>query len=522
MTRKKVLVTEDISPDGLRILESSGFDVEVRPGMDRGELLNAVRDAHAMVVRSATIVDEEVMSSAKNLVVVARAGVGVDNIDVEYATRAGIMVVNAPESNIVSAAEHTMGLLISLARNIPQAHADLKGSRWERAAWVGVELSGKTLGILGMGRIGSLVARRAKAFDMNIAVYDPYVSPDTLQALGASAVSLEDLFSQSDAVTVHLPKNKDTLNMVDGRLLGLMKPSAYIVNVSRGGIVNEADLYRALVSGGLSGAALDVFAKEPMVSSPLYDLPNVVVTPHLGASTSEAQLRAGNTVSEMVRLALSGESVPYAVNVESGEMDEQTKPFVHLAGRLGGLFASLFREVPGLLKVSLTGDIGGRDSTPATRAALTGALTVWSDIPVSVVNCMAVADDLGLKVQSYSTTDVVHSDYTNLVTVASADHMLSATLFGQTRQARVVSIDGHTVDIPPADNMLIVKNDDRPGAIGKVTSVLGNAGINIDNMAVNSIAGGNALMCIVTSTKVPQHIVASVRDLDGIKYALAV
>lgn len=522
MTPKKVVVAEEIPASSVERLRSAGLDVEVRLNMSRSELLHAVCDAHAIIVRSATIIDSEVILSAKNLVVVARAGVGVDNIDVEYATKKGIMVVNAPESNIVSAAEHTMGLILSIARNIPQAHADLKKSRWERAAWEGVELSGKTLGILGMGRIGSLVAKRAKAFDMNIVVYDPHISTDAVNTLGASSVSLEGLAAQADIVTIHLPKNKDTLNIVNSNFLSKMKPSAYVVNVSRGGIVNEEDLYDALVKGKVAGAALDVFANEPSLSSPLYELVNVIVTPHLGASTSEAQLRAGNTVSEMVQLALKGDPVPYAVNVDSGDTDDQTKPFLYLAERLGVLFASLFKEIPSSLKVSLTGEIGDRDSTPATRNALKGALTVWSKEPVSIVNCLVMAKDLGVNVQSFSTTDTINKDYTNLVTIASGEHTLSATLFGQNKQARVVYIDEHIVDIPPADNMLIVKNDDRPGAIGRVASILGDASINIDNMAVNSIPKGDALMCIVTSTKVPENLLEAIRALAGIKYVLAV
>lgn len=522
MIPKKVLVTEHIPECSVARLRSAGFDVEVCLNMSRKELLHAVCDAHALIVRSATTVDSEVMLSAKNLVVVARAGVGVDNIDVAYATTKGIMVVNAPEANAVSAAEHTMGLILSLARNIPQAHADLKDSRWERSAWQGVELSGKTLGILGMGRIGSLVAKRARAFDMNIVVHDPHIPTDALAALGASSLSLESLATQSDIITVHLPKNRDTLNIVDGSFFDKMKPSAYIVNVSRGGIINEEDLYDALVQRKIAGAALDVFTKEPLASSPLCALTNVIMTPHLGASTFEAQIRAGNTVSEMVRLALKGEPVPYAVNADSGDMDDQTKPFLYLAERLGTLFASLFAEIPGYLKVSLTGDVGGRNSNPVTRAALKGAVTVWARESVSIVNCMLLAENLGVDVRSFTATETANNGYSNLVTIESAEHTMSATLFGQEGQARVVSIDGHAVDIPPADNMLIVRNDDRPGVIGSVTSVLGAASINIDNMAVNSVAGGDALMCIVTSVKVPENILLAVQTLAGIKYALAV
>ena len=522
MTAKKVIITEKIPTSSVEILRAAGLKVEVCLNMSRSELLYAVCDAHAIIVRSATAVDSEVIAAAKNLVVVARAGVGVDNIDVECATKKGILVVNAPESNIVSAAEHTMGLMLSVVRNIPQAHAALKESRWEREAWEGVEVSGKTLGILGMGRIGSLVAKRAKAFDMNVVVYDPHISSDAIHILGASSVNLEELAARADIIPIHLPKNKDTLNMINSTFMGKMKPSAYIINVSRGGIVNEEDLYDAIVKGKIAGAALDVFAKEPSISSPLYELANIIVTPHLGASTYEAQIRAGNTVSEMVQLALKGDLVPYAVNVDSGDIDEHSRPFLYLAERIGFIFASLFKEIPTSLQVSLTGEIGKRDSTPATRNALKGALTVWSGEPVSIVNCQAMAESMGIDVKNFSSIETTGNDYINLVTVASGEHTLSATLVGANRQARVVSIDGHAVDIPPANNMLVVKNDDRPGAIGTVTSILGDANINIDNMAVNSIPGGDALMCIVTSTKVPENLLESIRALAGIKYALAV
>ena len=337
----RILVTEEIADRGLDLLRAAGHDVDVRLGLSPDELRAAIAGAEGLIIRSATQVDAALLAAAPSLTVVGRAGIGLDNVDVEAATKRGVMVVNAPQSNIVSAAEHTMALLLAQARNIPQAHEALKAGRWERSRWEGVELADKTLGIVGLGRIGRLVAQRALAFGMRLVAYDPFVSADRARQMSVELLPLERLVEESDFVTIHLPKTKDTIGLFGKELLGRAKPGLRLVNVARGGIVDEEALTWAVQEGLVAGAALDVFATEPTTSSSLFELDEVVVTPHLGASTREAQDKAGDTIAEMVQLALAGEFVPFAVNVSAAEASETVRPFLPLAERLGRLFASL-------------------------------------------------------------------------------------------------------------------------------------------------------------------------------------
>src|SRR5207302_5234895 len=337
----RVLVTEEIAEGGLDRLRQAGHDVDVRLESSPEELLAAVRGAHALIIRSATQVTAAVIDAAADLVVVGRAGIGLDYVDVEHATKRGVMVVNAPQSNILSAAEQTMALLLAQARNIPQAHAALTQGRWERSRWEGVELADKTLGVIGLGRIGKLVAQRASAFGMRLIAYDPFVSADRARRLGVDLVGLDELMARSDFVTIHVAKTKDTVGLLNKDLLAKAKPGVRIINVARGGIVDEAALAEAIREGTVAGAALDVFAEEPTTSSPLFDLDSVVVTPHLGASTREAQDKAGDTIAEQVGLALAGDFVPYAVNVSAAEASETVRPFLPLCERLGRLYVAL-------------------------------------------------------------------------------------------------------------------------------------------------------------------------------------
>ncbi|MFY9480594.1 MAG: hydroxyacid dehydrogenase, partial [Ilumatobacteraceae bacterium] len=341
MTNKRIVIAETIAESGLDRLRAAGFDVDVQLDKTPAQLHEALRGAHALIVRSATMVDAEMLKAGTDLVVVARAGVGLDNIDVETATTQGVMVVNAPQSNVLSAAEHTMALILAIARNVPQAHRSLMDGRWERSKWEGIELAGKTLGILGLGRIGTLVAQRARAFDMRLIAFDPFVSAERGRELGVEMTSLEKVVEQADILTIHLPKTKDTNGIINTAMLKRAKPSLRIVNVARGGIVDERDLATALSDGTITGAALDVYVKEPTTDSPLFALSNVVATPHLGASTREAQDRAGEVVADMVQLALKGDFVPFAVNLEAKDANETLKPFIPLADRIGRVFASL-------------------------------------------------------------------------------------------------------------------------------------------------------------------------------------
>ena len=520
---KRIVIAEEIAEAGLDRLRSAGFNVDVQLDKSATELHTILDGAHALIVRSATMVDAAMLAAGKQLVVVARAGVGLDNIDVEAATKQGVMVVNAPQSNVLSAAEHTMALILSIARNVPQAHSALTAGRWERSKWEGIELAGKTLGILGLGRIGTLVAQRARAFDMRLVAYDPYVSAERGRELGVEMTTLERVVEQADVLTIHLPKNKETTGIINADMLKRAKRSLRIVNVARGGIADEADLAEALRNGTIAGAALDVFTKEPVTDSPLFGLGNIVVTPHLGASTREAQDRAGEVVADMVQLALNGDFVPFAVNLEAGDANETLKPFVPLADRIGRVFASLIESTPSTIEISTTGEIGGYDPGLITISALKGMLSVWSTDQVRLVNAPSMARNLNITVESVASTTTTHRDYVNLITLRSGDRNISATLTGRRREARIVMIDHHLTDIPPSEHMLVVKNDDQPGAIGRVASALGNAGINIANMDVGSSETvGSALMCIATTTAVPLDVLQQLRTLEGISSVVAV
>src|SRR5438094_2214591 len=378
----RILVSEELAPSGLAAMRDAGHDVDVRLGLSPDELLDAVKGVHALVIRSATKVTGDVLDAAQDLVVVGRAGIGLDNVDVAAATRRGVMVVNAPQSNILSAAEHTIALLLAQARSIPQAHAALKAGKWERSRWEGVELHGKVLGVVGLGRVGALVAQRAHAFGMRLLAYDPYVSPERARQMGVELLDLEDLVRQADFLTIHLPKTAETTGLIGEELLRQAKPELRIVNTARGGIVDEAALAAAVRDGRIAGAALDVFAEEPTTSSPLFELDPVVVTPHLGASTREAQDKAGATIAEQIVLALSGEFVPFAVNVSASEASETVRPFLPLAERLGRVFAALNHGVPHVLEVEYQGGLADYDTRILSLAVLKGLVGAASEEPV--------------------------------------------------------------------------------------------------------------------------------------------
>ena len=514
---KRILVTEEIADSGLNRLRLAGFEVDVQLGISGKQFHDVLPGASALIVRSATKVDVAALDAGRDLVVVGRAGVGIDNIDVEAATARGVMVVNAPESNVLSAAEHTMGLMLAMARNIPQAHLALKSGRWERSKWEGIELAGKTLGIVGLGRIGKLVACRAIAFDMRLIGYDPYISEERARQLNVELMPLDKVVGQADILTVHLPKNQETTGLINRDVFRSAKPTLRVINVARGGIIDEADLFVALRDGQIAGAALDVFSSEPMTSSPLFGLDNVVVTPHLGASTREAQDKAGNAVADMVQLALNGEFVPFAVNIAASATNTMLKPFVPLAERLGRVFASLISEIPTEFEVVISGEIGAYDSRIITLSALKGLLSVFSAEKVSFVNAPIIAKNLGITVREAATPTTTHNDYVNLITLRAGVRNVSATLAGRRREARIVTVDDHLTDIPPSEYMLVVKNDDRPGVIGNVATVLGNANINISNMDVGKTEQpGSALMLIAISSPVPDEMVAELRTMPGI------
>ena len=513
----RILVTEEIAEGGLERLRAAGHEVVVQ--LDLAQLLDVVRGAHALIIRSATQVTAEVLEAGSELVVVGRAGIGLDNVDVEAATRRGVMVVNAPQSNIVSAAEHTMALLLAQARNVPQAHAALTAGRWERARWEGVELADKTLAIVGLGRIGKLVADRARAFGMRLVAYDPFVSADRARQMGVELLTLDQVVAEADFLTVHLPKTKETIGLINRDLLLKAKPTLRIINVARGGIVDEQALADCVRDGIVAGAAVDVFATEPTTSSPLFELDSIVVTPHLGASTREAQDKAGDTIADMVLLALAGDFVPFAVNVDAAEANETLRPFLPLAERLGRLFASLVAGSIGdsasAIEVCTDGDIAGYDTRIVSLAALKGFFSAISDEQVTFVNAPQLAKQSGIELRE--TNCATSTDFVNLLTLRGAGHSISGTLVGRRSEPRIVMIDDHHFDVPPAEHMLMVKNDDRPGVIGTVGTLLGNAGVNIDDMDVGRAAiPGTAVMLIAPSAAIPPEVIAVLRRAPGI------
>ncbi|MFT7648150.1 MAG: D-3-phosphoglycerate dehydrogenase [Candidatus Poriferisodalaceae bacterium] len=504
----RVLVTEEISQTGLDMLTEAGHQVDISLGLSPEELIAAAPGAHAIIVRSATQITPEVIEAGSDLVVVGRAGVGLDNVDVASATERGVLVCNAPQANIVSAAEHAIALMLSLARNIPQAHEALSAGRWERSRWTGTEILDSTVGVVGLGRVGELVARRMAAFGAKLVAYDPYVSKDRARDLGVTMLSLDELMARSDFITVHLPKTPETVDLINSRTLGLCKPSARLVNTARGGIVNEGDLTVALEAGTIAGAAIDVFAIEPTTESGLFGRDDTIVTPHLGASTHEAQDKAGVTIAEMVNLALANQFVPFAVNLAASEAPEDMRQYLPLAGRLGAFLAGMVGEVPSKLEIRLVGELATFDREMLTLSIVRGLLSPLLDEPVTFVNGFEIAERLGLEISNHPPAG--GSDFVNLIEVRADGHSVAGTLVGERFEPRIVMLDDHDIELPLASNMLVIRNDDRPGVIGSVGSTLGDAQVNVSYMALGrSSEGVAALMAIATDEPISSETMAA-------------
>lgn len=514
MTKPVVLIAEELSP---ATVDALGPDFEIRSvdGTDRPALLAAVADADAILVRSATKVDAEVIAAAPVLKVIARAGVGLDNVDIKTATNAGVMVVNAPTSNIISAAELTVGHILSLARHIPAAHNALAQGQWKRSKYTGVELYEKTIGIIGLGRIGALITARMQSFGTNVIAYDPYVTSARAQQLGVQLVTLDELLAQSDFITIHMPKTPETTGMISDDQLALMKKTAFIVNVARGGLIDEDALYRALTTGTIAGAGLDVFVSEPPQDSPLLALENVVVTPHLGASTDEAQEKAGVSVARSVRLALSGELVPDAVNVAGGVIDPYVRPGIPLVEKLGQVFSGLASSPVTSVDVEVRGELADYDVSVLKLAALKGIFTNIVSETVSYVNAPLLADQRGIEVRLI--TDSVSEEYRNLITLRGAlsdgsQIAVSGTLTGPKQIEKIVGINGYDVEVPVAEHLVVMVYDDRPGIVAVYGREFGEAEINIAGMQVaRTSAGGKALSVLTVDSRVPDGLLEKVR-----------
>ncbi len=516
MSKPVVLIAEELSPATVDAL-GPDFDVRNVDGTDRPALLKELATAHAILVRSATKVDAEAIAAAPLLKVIARAGVGLDNVDIKAATSAGVMVVNAPTSNIISAAELTVGHIISLARHIPPAHGALAEGQWKRSKYTGVELYEKTIGIIGLGRIGALVAARMQAFGTNIIAFDPYITSARAQQLGVTPVTLDELLAQSDFVTIHMPKTPETTGMLGAAQFALMKPTAFVVNVARGGLIDEAELHDALVAGTIAGAGLDVYVSEPPTGSPLLGLPNIITTPHLGASTDEAQEKAGVSVAKSVRLALSGELVPDAVNVAGGVIDPYVRPGIPLVEKLGQVFSGLAAHSPlTSVDVDIRGELADYDVSVLKLAALKGIFTNVVSETVSYVNAPLLAEQRGVVVRLI--TDKESPEYRNVITLRGAladgsQVSVSGTLTGTKQIEKIVEVNGYEVEVPFAQHLIVMIYTDRPGIVAVYGREFGDAQINIAGMQIaRHVAGGKALSVLTVDSPVPASLLATVRD----------
>jgi len=514
VTKPIVLIAEELSPATVDAL-GPDFDVRSVDGTDRPALLAALADASAVLVRSATKVDAEAIAAAPQLKVIARAGVGLDNVDIKSATTAGVMVVNAPTSNIISAAELTVGHIISLSRSIPAAHASLAAGTWKRSKYTGVEMYEKTVGIIGLGRIGALITARLQAFGMNVVAFDPYVTAARAQQLGVTLLTLDELLAQSDFITIHMPKTPETTGMISTEQFAQMKSTAFIVNVARGGLIDEDALYAALKSHRIAGAGLDVFVNEPPLESPLLTLENIVLTPHLGASTDEAQEKAGVSVARSVRLALGGELVPDAVNVAGGVIDPSVRPGIPLMEKLGQVFSGLADSPITTIDVEVRGEIADLDVSVLKLAALKGIFSNIVSESVSYVNAPLLAEQRGVTVRLITETE--SEEYRNLLTIRGAlsdgsQVSVSGTLTGTKQIEKIVEINGYDVEVPFAKHLIVMVYTDRPGIVAVYGKEFGDAAINIAGMQIaRKEAGGAALSVLTVDSPAPDGLLETVR-----------
>lgn len=521
----RILVTEKIGEEGIAQLRAVA-DVDIRLDLTPETLKAALSDYDALVVRSQTKVTDEVLGAGTKLRVVGRAGTGVDNIDLNAATRRGILVVNAPAANSVAAAELAIGLLFALARQIPQAHASLTGGRWERGKFMGVELRGKTLGLLGLGRIGAEVARRTRALEMRVLAYDPFIAQERAAQLGVEPVTLEELLRESDVISIHVPLLDATRNIVNAERLGQMRRGAWLINCSRGGIVDEAALLDALQSGQVGAAALDVWAKEPPLGSPLLDHPNVVALPHLGASTEEAQTLASADVAEGVVDALAGRTPRYAVNAPFVTPEAWTvvAPYLELGKILAKLSKQLLDEPARSFEITYAGDLAEHTTEPIRLAVLAGLLEGTSETRVTPVNAALIARERGITLNERHQPDAEHYAALLELRVTSADG--TSHVFGGTamhNEPHIVRVDGYRLDLVPSQAMLFTFHRDRPGLIGSVGTLLGESDVNISSMHVGRQAPrGEAMMVLTVDEPVPQHLIAQIEAQTNIRRAYSV
>ncbi len=513
----KVLVSDPIAEQGIEILKNE-VDVDIATGLEPSELIKRIGNYEALIVRSETQVTKDVINAGKKLKIIGRAGVGVDNIDVNAATERGIIVVNAPEGNTISAAEHTIAMMMAMSRNIPQANASLKSRKWDRKKFMGVEVRGKTLGVVGLGRIGSEVAKRALGMEMIILAYDPFISAERAKDLGVELTTVEDIVRRADYITVHTPLTKETKDLISTKEFAIMRKGARLINCARGGIINEEALAKAVRDGIVGGAAIDVFTKEPPFENPLLELERVILTPHLGASTEEAQINVAVTVAEQIVNALKGQPVKNAINMPyvKAEVMQIIEPYFPLAekmGKLGTQFIGNYEKV----EISYCGEIADHNVAPVTLAVLKGLLEPMIGAGVNYVNAPTIAKERKLKVvESKSKTVVGYPSQISIkLTRKGEERIISGTVIG--KEPRIVQIDEYLIDIIPSGFMIVTRIEDRPNIIGPCCMILGKNDINIAGMQVGRIkAGGEAIMVLNIDSEVDSGILDEIKAVDGI------
>ena len=519
----KILITDSIHDDAVEILKSVG-DVEIATGLSPEELKEKIKDADAIVIRSGTKLTKDIIDAAENLKVIARAGVGVDNVDLNAATEKGIIVVNSPDASSISVAELAIGLMLSAARNIPQATASLKRGEWDRKSFKGVELYGKTLGIIGLGRIGQQVAKRAQAFGMNIVGYDPYIPVDVAKNMGVELMDVDDLCKVSDFITLHVPLTPKTRHIIGKEQISLMKKNAIIVNCARGGLIDEDALYEALKDKKIRGAGLDVFEEEPPKDNPLLTLDNVIGTPHQGASTVEAQKSAGTVVAEQVVKILSGKPAENVVNLPMLPMEKMNKikPYMALAEKLGSMVIQLLDKSIDKVELTYMGELAKEDTELVKRAFLMGILSPILLAGVNLINAPTIAKNRNIKIVEGTVSE---SEYGNGIKISAKGKAEEVSIVGALVDGKPVlrEINGYKIDIKPEGIVCVIKHIDRPGTIGKASTLLGDYGVNIAGMQVGrKEPGGESIMVLNVDHIVPDEVIEQLKKVENIKDAKVV
>lgn len=521
----KVMVSDNLGDVGLQMLEAEpGIEVDVRTGLAPEEIKAIIGDYDALVIRSATKVTDDLLESASRLKVVGRAGIGLDNVDIDAATKRGIVVMNTPLGNVVTTAEHAIAMMMALTRNIPVGTGTLRQGKWEKKTLQGREVFGKTLGVVGFGKIGSIVADRARGLKMEVIIFDPFVSPERIEKAGYRSVSLGALYRQADYITLHVPKLRETRNLINSRAFEQMKDGVMLINCSRGGIVNETDLCEAMKAGKVAGAALDVFETEPPENSPLFEFDRFICTPHLGASTAEAQVNVASAIVGQIIEFLKTGTIVNAVNAPTvtGDLLEKLTPYLNLGDKLGCLQAQLVCGPIKEIVIKYLGDFRGLDLSPVTTAVLKGFLTPMVGEDVNFVNALVLAKEMGIQVTETASAET--DEFINLIQVkvvtTHMDQTVAGTIYGK-KELRVVRINRFRLELIPSGHLALIHNEDKPGAIGSIGTTLGKHGINIGRMQVGQEEEGNRnIIFLCTDTPIPDPVLKELRELPLIKIVL--